>query len=128
LTSPTKIVDVKRANSPPVLKPARFEVAREDAKTLRHTWRATFTACDQTRGDLRLQIREETGRVGGRVRNSDTRSRRLAEPDGCRTYTVRKRSAFPFRPGTFVRVTLQVRDGLGVWSVRTRKVVWTTTG
>jgi hypothetical protein len=128
LTSPTKIVDVKRANSPPVLKPARFEVVRRNAKTLRHTWRATFTACDQTQGDLRLQIREETGRAGGRVRNSNTRSRRLAEPDGCRTYTVRKRSAFPFRPGTFVRVTLQVRDGLGVWSLRTRKVVWTTTG
>ena len=49
-TSPAKIVDVKRANSPPTLKPARFELARRDAKTRRHTWKATFIACDQTRG------------------------------------------------------------------------------
>jgi hypothetical protein len=127
-TSPAKIVDVKRANSPPTLKPARFELARRDAKTRRHTWKATFIACDQTRGALRLQIREETGRIGGKVRHTETRSRRLGEPDGCRSYTITRRSAFPFRPGNFVRVTIQVRDGLGVWSLKTRKFVWTTTG
>ena len=63
-TSSAKIVDVKRANSPPTLKPARFELARRDAKTHRHTSKATFVACDRTRGALRLQIREETGRIG----------------------------------------------------------------
>ncbi len=125
-TSSAKIVDVKRANSPPTLKPARFELARRDAKTHRHTWKATFVACDRTRGALRLQIREETGRIGRKATDTRTRARRLAEPGGCHTYTIKRRSAFPFRPGRFVRVTIQVRDGLGVWSLETRKFVWTT--
>ena len=34
----------------------------------------------------------------------------------------------PVPAGEVVRVTIQVRDGLGVWSLKTRKFVWTTTG
>ena len=69
---------------------------------------------------------QETGRIGRKATDTRTRARRLAEPGGCHTYTIKRRSAFPFRPGRFVRVTIQVRDGLGVWSLETRKFVWTT--
>jgi hypothetical protein len=126
-TSPTKVVEVTRTNNPPTLRPARFEVVRQDAEGLRHTWKATFTVCDRTHGELRLQILEQTGPIGDVVADDLKTLRRLGEPDGCRAYTVTRRSAFPFRDGTYVRVTIRVRDGLGVWSVKARKVTWETT-
>jgi hypothetical protein len=126
-TSPTKVVEVTQTNSPPRLRPARFELVRSDPETLRHTWKATFSVCDRTQGKLGLEIREETGPIGDVATDRRRSMRPLAEPGGCRTYTVTKRSAFPFTPGTFVRVAIRVRDGLGVWSVKVRKVTWATT-
>jgi hypothetical protein len=126
-TAPAKTVDVKQTNSAPRLRPARFEVTHRDPRTRKHTWRVTFTACDRTKGPLDLEIREQMGRIEGRVAFTKTTVRTLAQPDGCRTYTVSKRSFFAFRPGRFVRVTIRVRDSLGTWSFMARKVTWDTT-
>jgi hypothetical protein len=126
-TSATKTVRVAKTNSPPQLHPARIEITRRDEQTDRHWWNATFKACDQTPGKLRVQAHEATGPAGGSVANERTTTRLLLPPDGCRTYTLTKQSAFPLSPGTFVRVAIRVQDAAGAWSVRTRKVTWVTT-
>lgn len=123
-TSPTKKVVLRRTNSPPRLGPARFEIAKEAAEGARHTWKATFKACDRTKGKLRLEIVESTGLPGAGPSGTKRTMRRLAEPGGCRTYTVKKRSAFPFGEENYVRVAIRVRDALGIWSTKTRKVTW----
>jgi hypothetical protein len=125
-STPIETVRLTRTNAAPVLRPATFEITRRDATSERHWWSATFTVCDQTRGRLTVEIREQTGPAEGRATDSRTTNEKLAEPDGCRRYTVAKRSAFPHAEGTFVRVAIRVRDGLGAWSVRTRRVTWVT--
>jgi hypothetical protein len=126
-TSPPKTVVVRRSNSPPQLKPVQFEITQRDEKTGRHTWKATFTVCDRTAGKLTIQIVEETGPAGGSVTDQLMTKRSVASPNGCRSYALTKQSAFPFSPGTFVRVSIRARDSLGAWSLRTRKVNWVTT-
>jgi hypothetical protein len=124
-TSSPKTIVLRRTNSRPQLRPARFEITTRDTSALRHTWATTFEVCDRTSGDLHVEIVEATGPAGGEESNTRTTVQMLAEPGGCRTYTVSKRSAFPFASETFVRVSIRVRDALGVWSLERRKVTWT---
>ena len=125
-TSSFKTVEVTQANSAPRLRPARIEITRRNEETKRHWWKATFTVCDQTPGDLRIQVLEETGPAGGSVKKKRVSMPVVAAPDGCRAYSLTKKSAFPLAPGKFVRVAIRVRDSLGAWSARTRKVTWVT--
>jgi hypothetical protein len=124
-TSSARKVVLRRTNSAPELRPARFAISARDEAAGRHTWAASFEVCDRTTGELRVEIVETTGPAGGEASETRTTLRKLAPPSGCRTYAVTKRSAFPFRAGTFVSVAIRVRDALGVWSLETRKVTWT---
>lgn len=124
--SAAKKVSLPAGNRPPVLRPATVSIVQRDEAALRHTWRATFAVCDHSPGRLTLQVRQETWTASGGPVRARTSSLRLAAPKGCRAYTVVRRSAWPFRSGTFVRVILRVRDGQGAWSARERTMQWFT--
>jgi hypothetical protein len=125
-TSQARRVTISQSNAEPQLRPVRFEITRREEKTARHWWKATFTVCDKTKGLLTVEIKEETGPAGEGATQTKTTARELPAPGGCRSYAVTKQSAFPFAAGTFVRVSIRVRDALGAWSLRTRKTTWVT--
>lgn len=125
-TSSAKTVSVTQSNSAPRLRPARIAITRRNEQTNRYWWKATFKVCDRTPGKLRIQVLEETGPAGGSVQKKRVSMPVVVAPAGCRSYTLTKKAAFPLAPGKFVRVAIRVRDSLGAWSERTRKVTWVT--
>lgn len=124
--SKVRKVEIGATNPGPRLRKASFRIVERDAVALRHTWRVRLDACDTTPGRLVVQIREETWSGGGGAVKAKVTTERLAAPDGCRAYRLTKRSVWPFRSGSYVRVVIRLRDGNGAWSAAQRAAQWYT--